>query len=269
MGHSDLRFAALITFAHLVDSAWMKALNSFGELVIGTVPMLASTWATFGEATLRTISWCSRSMISRGAPAGTRMPYHWVTSYPGTVSLIVGCSGRLRFKSGGGKCAQLSRLQMRHYRRAGPEHHGGLAREGCHSCRAGALVGHMHQLHLHRNIEQLACQVRCAEVSAGGIGEFAGALARQPDKIGHRSYRQRRMHSEDVVGRRNQRDRIEVTLCVLRHLARGRQHYKGNHVTHQQRVAVGRRLRCDLDADHPAGATTRIYQHRLPELVVQ
>ena len=39
------------------------------------------------------ISLLSLSMISDGVLRGAPMPYHWLTSYPGTVSLTVGISG--------------------------------------------------------------------------------------------------------------------------------------------------------------------------------
>jgi hypothetical protein len=77
---SALMFAVLITLLHLSFSFRMKVANSSGVLLSGWVPRLTYSSRIFGLASARAISLFRRSTISFGAPAGSRSPYHCVTS---------------------------------------------------------------------------------------------------------------------------------------------------------------------------------------------
>src|SRR6266403_663556 len=97
---SALMLAARITLAQRSDSTLMTAANSSGVFATGTKPMASRRSFTSGNATLRTISRCSRSIISFGVPAGTSTPSKVSASWPGNpASAIVGTSGSAEERS--------------------------------------------------------------------------------------------------------------------------------------------------------------------------
>src|SRR5258708_38463390 len=97
---SALMLAARIALAQRSDSTLMTAANSSGVFATGTKPIASRRSFTSGNATLRTISRSSRSMISFGVPAGTSTPSKVSASWPGNpASAIVGTSGSAEERS--------------------------------------------------------------------------------------------------------------------------------------------------------------------------
>src|SRR5581483_4327876 len=73
--HSARMPAARTTFPTRASSRLRCAANSSGVLPMTTAPSAARRFATSGCASALTIAPCSRSMISRGVPAGAMIPY--------------------------------------------------------------------------------------------------------------------------------------------------------------------------------------------------
>src|SRR4051812_28123757 len=76
MGHSARMPAARTTLPTRASSAFICAPNSSGVLPITSAPSAARRFATSGCFSALTMAACRRSMISRGVPAGARIPYH-------------------------------------------------------------------------------------------------------------------------------------------------------------------------------------------------
>src|SRR5580700_8556082 len=92
--YSGLMLAVRMTLAHFSVSSAMSLAKAPLVIGVGMPPISANRDTSLGSATAALISWLSLATISGGVPLGAPMPNHWLTSYPGTVSLTVGTSGK-------------------------------------------------------------------------------------------------------------------------------------------------------------------------------
>ena len=105
------------------------------------------------------------------------------------------------------------------------------------------------------DLEQLAGEMSRAAVAARAERELAGIRLRVGDEFLRRVDGQRRVDDQHVRRDRDERDRREVLHRVVRHLrVKARVHRVRRQRAHQDRVAVGRRLRDEVGADVAARA---------------
>ncbi len=109
----------------------------------------------------------------------------------------------------------------------------------------------------------MSCELRAH--ARRGVDELAGTRFRERDQVFRRFHRKRRMHDEEVRLADALGDRREIAQRIVgqRLVDRRRDRERGQR--EQQHVAVGRRSRDDLRADHGASAGTRIDDDRLAE----
>src|SRR5262249_47430204 len=94
VNHSGRMPADFTTLPHFAVSAATEAPNSDGLAIMGMVPTSARRAWIAWVARPALISRLSRAMISGGVPFGTPTPPHVPASYPGSVSAMLGTSGR-------------------------------------------------------------------------------------------------------------------------------------------------------------------------------
>src|SRR4030095_550049 len=99
--YSGLMLASLTILLHFAVSLLIIAANSAGELAIGSPASAAGFVRTPGCSSARAISFCKRSTMAGGIPAGATMLYHDVTSNPGNPdSSSVGSAGAAAIRFG-------------------------------------------------------------------------------------------------------------------------------------------------------------------------
>ena len=82
-----------ITLSHFAISLLSSWPSSSGEVGDGEMAFSANLRRMSGSFTAAVKAALSLAMISGGVPLGTEMPFQTLTSYPGTVSPMVGTSG--------------------------------------------------------------------------------------------------------------------------------------------------------------------------------
>ena len=119
-------------------------------------------------------------------------------------------------------------------------------------------------------LEQLGEEMVRGAGSGGREGELAGAFLGEPDEVGDRSHRQRRIDHQDVGTEDDERERYEIGGRVVGQLLVQRdvdRHHRAR--SHQQRVTIRRRARNGERAGHAARARPILDHERLAEPLLQ
>ncbi len=154
---------------------------------------------------------------------------------------------------------QLAALDLRQRRRQVVEHQVHRAADQVEQRRPRAAVREVDHVGAGHRLEELARQVDRGAVAARRHVELARVGARVGDQRAHVGDavggRLRRVHDEDVRHAGDERDRREVLDRVVGHLRIQRRidRLRADR-SHQQRVAVGRRLGDEIGAQVAAGA---------------
>ena len=133
---------------------------------------------------------------------------------------------------------------------------------------AAALVGDVRELGAGLLLEELGRHLE--RRGARSVVHAVRARLRVLHELLHRPHRERRTHAEEERERADHRHRREVARRRVRELRVGRRvhrHRAGR--SHQQGVAVGRRLGDELDRDDRLRARPVLDDHRLPEALGQ
>src|SRR5690606_19604253 len=80
VAQSNRMFAALMTGAHFLRSAWMCAANSSVVLPLGQAPRAAKRLLSCGSDIVFATACCNRATMADGVPVGTTSPCHSIDS---------------------------------------------------------------------------------------------------------------------------------------------------------------------------------------------
>ncbi len=136
------------------------------------------------------------------------------------------------------------------------DHRRNLPGEHVIEARPDALVGNVSDVDARHGLQQLHGEMRVGAGAGRRVGQIAGLALGERDELGERARLDRGMHRQHARQRHDDRDRREIAHRVEQHLLVGQMIDRQRAGGHQQRVAVGRRVRGRLDADHVAGAGT-------------
>ncbi len=120
----------------------------------------------------------------------------------------------------------------------------------CGSCRgAAAFVVHREHVDLAHIVQKLGGDMRIGRRARGTIAQRAGARFGERDQLAHVLHGQRRVHDQQRVDRRHDRDRREIGNRIERHRAVDELVRDERQRVEHQRVAVWRCVFRKLGAD--------------------
>ncbi len=123
------------------------------------------------------------------------------------------------------------------------------------------LVGHMDELQADPGPQQFVGQVRTAALARRSDGDRLHLLARHRQQLLQRIGREGRMGHHHLGRRADQGDRREALHRIVLCLGVHRRIDAVGHVSVEQRIAVGRRARDDLRAEHARRAGPVVDDH--------
>ena len=268
--------AAFATAAHFSISSRICLANSPGVLPTPSAPSAASRSFISGVFTALAVSACKRAMIAAGVPVGASSPYHCRDFVVRDAGLRHGRNIRQDADPRQPRHRETSQLAGFDQRLGGEqagddERH--LPGNDVLDCRPHALVGNMPNVDARHGPQQLHGQVRIGADPRRCVGQRARMLLGVGDQLGQRLGGHRGVQRQHARQRHHERDRREIAQRVVEDLLVGQMIDRERARGHQQRVAVRRRARGRLDADHVAGARPvldiELLSHHLRELLRQ
>ena len=256
----------------------MKRANSAGVMPLGIAPWASRRSFRAGVSRAFAVSCWTRSMISGGVPVGASSPNHELASKPltgpgfGDRRHVRQCGASLRARHR--ERGQLAGLDLRQRRRQVVEHQVHRAADQVEQRRPGAAVGEVEQVGAGHALEQLAAQMDRGAVAARRHVQLARIRARVADQVGDvldaGGLRLGRVHHQHVRHPGHHRDRRQVLERVEWHLRIERRidRLRADRA-HQQRVAVGRRLRDEVGAEVAAGTRLVVDDEGLAERLAE
>ena len=129
------------------------------------------------------------------------------------------------------------------------------------------LVGHMHDIGPGHHLEQFATDLTRRAIARGGVHQLAGIFLGVVNQLQHIAYWQCGRHRQQHMSTCHQPQWLKIAQHVIGQL--------GHHVRadgqstdrrESDRIAIGRRTRHVLQADHQRTARTVVDHHRLSQL---
>src|SRR5262245_3996121 len=247
----------------------MNAANSSGDPVAGSAPVASARSRTSASAMMRTVSPFSlRDHVARRSrgrdeakPADRVVPRH--AGFGDRREVRRGDRSRAARHS---EAPNAPGADLRQRRRKIDERDRHLAGDEIGHRGAAALVRHVRHVDAGHQLEELAGEMHRSAVPSGGERERARLRLGHGDQGGHRSGRRAVRHGEHDRNVGELRDRHEVLLGIVGELAHqalvdGKRARRAD----ADRVAVGRTLRNELDADVAAGARPVLHHDLLPK----